>query len=376
MGWVTHHGRRYYYHNIRDGRRVRAVYIGRGPAAEHYAALAAERRAVIAEHAAQAALAAEIEAAAAPVAELVNALAVASLLLTGHHYDDTYRWRRIWEKQPMARTKRTAAALSNFTQLRLVDRSLGGGAPDPNPPAGAGLTFDELEDFTALVRRVDRDRPAQADLDALQQALIARPGLWRAAADLASAAIDAMIAQTELSTAQSLALRRGADELQATLAGPTPSSLECALAEQIAVCWLRLRICETTFAGATQSGDPTSIRFWEERVAAAQRRYQSACESLARIRRLAVRTPTLIQVNIDARQSDDLDDITEEDKDRALAAAGMNEQELVAKAKAEGHIYVPPWIPQPSTPEGWAALAARAEERRAAEQRAKSAPAA
>ncbi len=258
----------------------------------------------------------------------------------------------------MARTKRTAAAITNFSQLRLVDRTLGGGAPDPQPPA-APLTPQELAHFIALVRRVNRDRPAAADLDALQRALIARPGLWRAAADLASSAVDAMIAQTEFSTAQSLALRRGVDELQAALAGSAPSPLESTLAEQIAVCWLRLRICEATFSRATSADDAVNIKFWEERVAAAQRRYQSACESLARIRRLALRTPTLLQVNIDARE----DPYSDEAKRRAVAATDMTEVEIVAKATAAGHPYLPPWIEQPGNPEEWAELVAEAERR-------------
>lgn len=255
----------------------------------------------------------------------------------------------------MARTKRTAAAITNFSQLRLVDRTLGGGAPDPEPPA-APLTPQELAHFIALARRVNRDRPAAADLDALQRALIARPGLWRAAADLASSAVDAMIAQTEFSTAQSLALRRGVDELQAALAGSAPSPLESTLAEQIAVCWLRLRICEATFSRATSADDAVNIKFWEERVAAAQRRYQSACESLARIRRLALRTPTLLQVNIGARQNDISQGVA-----RTTPADRVLEQQREARAAAEGRPYLPPWFPQPLTPEEWAELIAEAD---------------
>ena len=99
MGWVIQGGRRYYYRAVCCGHRVKRIYVGRGPLAEAVAAEDARRamirRAVIASHRVQRALAAEVDAAAAPVADLVEALLAASLLATGHHYDDHSEWKRI-----------------------------------------------------------------------------------------------------------------------------------------------------------------------------------------------------------------------------------------------------------------------------------------
>jgi hypothetical protein len=99
MGWVTQGGRRYYYRKVCNGHDVRAVYVGTGPkaelAAEEDARRAASRRAAVARHAAERALAAEIDGAVAPVADLVDALLAASLLVTGHHYDDHCKWKRL-----------------------------------------------------------------------------------------------------------------------------------------------------------------------------------------------------------------------------------------------------------------------------------------
>jgi hypothetical protein len=99
MGWVTQGGRRYYYRKVCDGHRVRAVYVGAGPLAEAIAAedaqRAAARRAAVSRHASQRALAAGVDSAAAPVADLVEALLAASLLITGHHYDDHSEWKRL-----------------------------------------------------------------------------------------------------------------------------------------------------------------------------------------------------------------------------------------------------------------------------------------
>ncbi len=101
MGWVTQHNRRYYYRKVCEGHRVRCIYVGRGPAAEASAAIdaerAARRRVRIANHHAQRDFAAGLDAAAVPLADFVDALAAASLLLTGHHCDDHREWKRLRE---------------------------------------------------------------------------------------------------------------------------------------------------------------------------------------------------------------------------------------------------------------------------------------
>ena len=186
--------------------------------------------------------------------------------------------------------------------LRMLDRAAGGTTSDPGLLPASDITSDDLSAFLDLVARVDRDRPALRDLLDLEKTLAAHPGLWRLLADLASRAIDSMIGQLNPSVAQRVSLRRGADELLTSLAGPGASPLESALAEQIAVCWVRLRIFESALSDATADLDPVTLRFWEERVAAAQRRYLAACESLARIRRLALRTPQLFQINVAGQQ--------------------------------------------------------------------------
>jgi hypothetical protein len=186
--------------------------------------------------------------------------------------------------------------------LRAVDPRSGGTAAGLGLLPASGLTQEDLRAFLELAGRVDRDRPSARDLVDLDQALAAHPGLWRVLTDLTSRAIDSMIDQLSPSVAQRVSLRRGADELLASLAGAGASALESALAEQIAVCWVRLRIFEVTLSNATADLDPVTVRFWEERVAAAQRRYLAACESLARIRRLALRTPQLFQINVAGQQ--------------------------------------------------------------------------
>lgn len=159
-----------------------------------------------------------------------------------------------------------------------------------------------LHTFFDLVSRTDHDRPDPHDLLALEDLLIANPGIWRGVADLAVRGINLMIDQINPSPSVRLSLRRGADELRAGLAGVGASPLESVLAEQISVCWVRLRIFEVWHINATAEGDPVLIKFWDARVTSAQHRFLAACESLARIRRLAARTPQLLQINVADQQ--------------------------------------------------------------------------
>ena len=99
MPWITQGSSRYYIRKVRrDGRWV-TVYVGAGPAAEAIAALDAERsaarRARITLHEEQAALAEEVDASVELVTALVEVLTDASLLTSGHHYDDHGEWKRL-----------------------------------------------------------------------------------------------------------------------------------------------------------------------------------------------------------------------------------------------------------------------------------------
>ena len=166
----------------------------------------------------------------------------------------------------------------------------------------SGFDADALRTFFDLVSRTDHDRPDPIDLLKLEDLLIANPGIWRGVADLAVRGINLMIDQINPSPSVRLSLRRGADELRAELAGVGASPLESVLAEQISVCWVRLRIFEVWHISAAAEGDPVLIKFWEARVTSAQHRFLAACESLARIRRLAARTPQLLQINVGGQQ--------------------------------------------------------------------------
>lgn len=154
--------------------------------------------------------------------------------------------------------------------------------------------------FLELVENIDKQHPAPADLRALRDMLAGHPELWRVAGDLACAAARNLLRNLNAGPLITESLKRGwtamRDELGYQLAPP----LERLLIEQVVLCWLHLYLVDMEYTRATrQPVTLTHADHWERRLSAAQRRYLRACETLARIRKLARSTPAL-QVNIAA----------------------------------------------------------------------------
>jgi hypothetical protein len=80
----------------------------------------------------------------------------------------------------------------------------------------------------------------------------------------------------------------------------TAGALERALIDHVVLCWLRLQLTEQQYTGNTRAGGTLQQgEFWERRLSAVQRRYLRACETLTRIRRLAL---PVMQVNVGEQQ--------------------------------------------------------------------------
>ena len=76
--------------------------------------------------------------------------------------------------------------------------------------------------------------------------------------------------------------------------------LEQLLIQHAALCWLKLSLVELQYSYATKGSITLTVgMYWEKRLTAAQKRFTRACETLARVRKLARNTPAL-QVNIAA----------------------------------------------------------------------------
>jgi hypothetical protein len=94
------------------------------------------------------------------------------------------------------------------------------------------------------------------------------------------------------------AARKKLDAVQATLEGPNPAPIERLLAERAAFCWFTVSLYEERFVNRGEMSI-AQAECLERRVDRAHRRFLSAVETLARVRKLAV--PSLM-VNIAKNQ--------------------------------------------------------------------------
>jgi len=146
--------------------------------------------------------------------------------------------------------------------------------------------------FIELVRRTNTASPAPEDVRALREMMAAHAELWRVAGDLAQRTTLHLIEQASASAAVRESLARGAVELRAGLGFERAPALEKVVIEQVVLCWVRLNLFEQRLAAVLEEGTTAeTVHFWEERVANGQRQLLRACESLARIRKLAQRSP-------------------------------------------------------------------------------------
>ena len=98
MAWEARGGGRYYYRVVRDGGRVRRLYLGNGPVAELAARDVELRRAERQARARSQARLESAEAASRELAELTDLLAQVALVAAGYHRHDRGKWRRRRER--------------------------------------------------------------------------------------------------------------------------------------------------------------------------------------------------------------------------------------------------------------------------------------
>jgi hypothetical protein len=150
------------------------------------------------------------------------------------------------------------------------------------------------EEMRALLQRAQDGDPAV--VAELHQFLNDHPEVWRQFGDMAAHARDAL--PTLASRKSVLAhecIRRRMEELQADLAGPTPSVLEKLLVERIAICWLQTYLADLD-ALQKDRVDSLQASHAQRRVSTAQARYLAAIKQLAVVRKLLKPSPTTLDL--------------------------------------------------------------------------------
>lgn len=167
----------------------------------------------------------------------------------------------------------------------------------------AVLTESEVKEYRALMDKTNTEKPSASDVKALQRFFKQHPELWCVVGNAAhSAAMHLLEDGIKTTLGNREALKASWDGVKDELGYPDAPTLERLLIEQVALCWLRLNLLEQGYTNATMGSSRASyasLNYWERRLSAAQRRYLRACETLARVRKLARNTPAL-QVNIAA----------------------------------------------------------------------------
>ncbi len=156
------------------------------------------------------------------------------------------------------------------------------------------------QEFNDLMRRCNVKKPKPRDVQALRKCLAKRPELWRIAGDMSEVAVQSTIEGISATPLVIESIKAGRLAMRKELGFDAVSPLGKMLIDHVVLCWLRLQLIEYRYSDVmSQNITLTLGQYWEKRLSAAQRRYLRACETWARIQRLAL--PTL-QVNIAEKQ--------------------------------------------------------------------------
>ena len=157
----------------------------------------------------------------------------------------------------------------------------------------------ELKELRLLLKAVDKKKPDPKAVAELHRHLDAMPSLCLALGDTGSHLQNRLIERLSPHKAAQMAIAQRAEMVRTGLGYEGATQLEQLLIDHAVLCWLRMQDVESSYSLAMERSLPLAqADYWDRHLAAAQRRYLRACETLARVRRLL--NPTL-QVNIAAQ---------------------------------------------------------------------------
>lgn len=290
MAWEVRGQGRYYYRKRRTGGRVVSEYVGAGPLAELLAEADALDRAERAEERkAEQRVREEIQTLdrqADEVADLVRALTHGVLLASGYHTHKR-QWRKsrtrsVMDEGEAKQLESEAPEMSLETkQMVAAVKAVGGKA------------------FMELLKSTNKERPRPEDVKALRKLLAEHPPLWRVAGDLVRQNQAALVKKLGATDLMKVSVAAGLEVVRDGLGYQDAGWLEKLLIEQVVTCRLRMNLTEQQYTNSVYADRLTHEDgyYWERRLAATQRRFLRAIETLARVRKVLLRI-SVLQVNI------------------------------------------------------------------------------
>lgn len=160
-------------------------------------------------------------------------------------------------------------------------------------------TASAAKELLAILRRINKEKPAEEELNLLRKILKRSPDMWRRAGDMARTTQQQILDNVQGPALIKESIARGLEVMREDLRFEEASALEKLLIEQIILSWLHFHTIQWGYE--TNSNQGTTLQnaaFLERRLNGAQRRYLRAIETLARIRKMG----PAVQINIAKRQ--------------------------------------------------------------------------
>lgn len=152
-----------------------------------------------------------------------------------------------------------------------------------------------------LLTRANREQPDPAALAELRAIYDEIPAVWRELSNMTAHIQADIITRVVGGAGSQEALARRVARMRDDLGYRDAPELERGLIEHVVTCWLRMTQIEWRYSQVmAESISFAKADYWERHLTATQRRYERACATLARVRRLS--RPTALQVNIGGQQ--------------------------------------------------------------------------
>ena len=157
----------------------------------------------------------------------------------------------------------------------------------------------------ASFNRLQTGKGTREEKDALIELLQSAPGKWKNFADLVfltvQSSAEALAGNNDLFK---MSLVQGVKELKQSYGYDEAGPLEKMLIEHILICWMRLHWIELLFnTNVKDQKTYQGVKHWEDRLTKTQGRFDRACLTYAKVKRLASKTPEILQVNIAENQA-------------------------------------------------------------------------